>query len=531
MGKNIKFGDDARKEMQKGINKLADAVKVTMGAQGRHVTISNEFGINQATKDGVTVAKAVAGSFSKSFQNVGSKMVSEVCVKVAEEAGDGTTTAAVLTQAIYNSGIKAINNGANPVLLSKGIGLAVDEIVNHLIESSEKVTFNTIKDIATISANNDEEIGSLIADAVKEIGINAIITPEKSKANKTYVELIEGLEFESGYLSHYFVTNPDKMIVEHKIPAIYIYEGSITSIHQIMPMIEYVQKNGFPLLLIANDIHGEVLNLLALNKTKANFPVVAVRAPYYGETRREFLEDIAITTGATIISSELQEFNPEVLGRCDKIIVKKENTIIISGHGDKNVIKERVTSLNKRIENDKEINNEKFIKERISKLTGGVGIVYVGGNTELEMKERFDRVEDALLAVRSAVSEGVIIGGGMAYLIALNKSSLRYLISLKDLEITDVDRGKLIIYESVCEPFKQIIRNSGKDANSIFDFITEQMTSKTYNLGLDVKSESDELIDMKEAGIIDPVKVPRVALESAASIASILLTTECSVIN
>lgn len=514
MGKNIKFGDDARKQIQKGVNKLADAVKVTMGAQGRYVTISNNFGINHATKDGVTVAKAVAGSLPKPFQNVGSKMVSEVCIKVAEEAGDGTTTAAVLTQAIYNSGLEAIKNGANPVLLSKGINLAVEEVVKYLTDSAEKVTFETIKDIATISANNDEEIGNLIADAVKQIGMNAIITPEKSKANRTYVEVIEGLEFESGYLSHYFVTNPDKMTVEHKSPAIYIYDGTINSIHQIMPMLNYVQPQGYPLVIIANDIHGEVLNLLALNKTKANFPVVAIRAPYYGDTRREFVEDIALTTGATIISSELQEFNPEVLGGCDKIVVKKDNTIIIAGHGDKNVIEERVDSLKKRIKNDKEIENKKFIQERISKLSGGVAMVYVGGNTELEMKERFDRVEDALLAVRSAVSEGIVAGGGIAFVNA-------ELTFNEDNE--DVNLGKTIVSEAIIEPFKQILRNAGEDPDVVYDALT--YTGQGY----DVKN--GDVVDMKQAGIIDPVKVSRVALESAASITSILLTTECSVIN
>lgn len=837
MTKNIIFGDDARKEIQKGINKLANAVKVTMGAQGRYVTISNKFGINQATKDGVTVAKAVAGSLSKPFQNAGSKMVSEVCVKVAEEAGDGdqplysriytpngyvqmkdlkigdvicgtngttqkvmgiypkgrkqifkikffdgreaecssghlweiinkngkkeiiktsdlydkgvktkgrhnfyspitkiehsvkdlpidpyllgvllgdgslsgtgdieislgkkkkhildkiilpigfslktkyvdsknyyrvkikgtscdgltfknilseigllgsksntkfipqdylfstikdrelllqglldtdgyinkrglfeystisdkltdnfvslcrslgktvrvrkkirtvndgsysnnsinlitemkgfkygnkiisitkedsftemqcikvtnddslyitdnyvtthnTTTSAVLTQAIYNSGLNAIKNGANPVLLKKGINLAVEEVVKYLKDSAEEVTIETIKDIATISANNDEEIGSLIADAVKQIGMNAIITPEKSKANKTYVEVIEGLEFESGYLSHYFVTNPDKMVVEHKSPAIYIYEGTINSIHQIMPMLEYVQPNGFPLVLIANDIHGEVLNLLALNKTKGNFPVVVIRAPYYGDTRREFLEDIALTTGATIVSSELQKFNPDMLGGCDKIVVKKDNTIIMAGHGDKNVIQDRVDSLKKRIENDKEIKNKKFLQERISKLSGGVAMVYVGGNTELEMKERFDRVEDALLAVRSAVSEGIVAGGGIAFV----NANLTF-----NEDDDDVNLGKTIVSEAIIEPFKQILKNAAQDPDIIYEALTHT------GQGYDVKIGN--VVDMKEAGIIDPVKVLRVALESAASIASILLTTECSVIN
>jgi chaperonin GroEL len=517
MKDNIIFGEEARREIQKGINKLADAVKVTMGAQGRYVTISNQFGVNQATKDGVTVAKAVAGSLSEPFENVGSRMVSEVCVKVADLAGDGTTTAAVLAQAIYNAGIKAINDGANPVLLSKGIKLAVDKVVQHLIDSAEDVTIDTIKDIATISANNDSEIGDLITEAVLKLGMNAVITPEKSKANKTYVDYSEGLEFESGYLSHYFVTNPDKMLVEHNSPAIFIYDGVINSVQQIMPMLQYVQNEKFPLVIIANDIHGEVLNLLALNKSKANFPIVAIRAPYYGDTRREFVEDIALTTGATIISSELQEFSAEVLGGCDKVIVKKDNTIIISGHGDKEEIKERISSLKNRIANNREIENEKFIRERISKLSGGIAVVYVGGNTELEMKERFDRVEDALLAVRSAVSEGVIDGGGIAYINAILPYN-----KLDDYH-DDVLTGFDIIMKSISEPFRQIIKNAGLVPDDIYDKLEHS------GQGYDVKS--GKFVIMKDAGIIDPLKVARVALESAASISSILLTTECSVIN
>lgn len=517
MENNIQFGENAREEIQKGVNILADAVKVTLGAQGRNVLISNKFGIRQATKDGVTVAKAVAGSLKDPLQDTGAQMVADVAIKVADDAGDGTTTASVLTQAIYNRGLKAIEDGANPILLKKGIDSATQQVVRLLLTSSEKVTLSKIKDIATISANNDEELGILIADAVKKIGMDAIITPEKSKGNKTYVDVIKGLDFETGYLSHYFVTDADKMITELESPAIYIYDGVINSIHQIMPMLKEVQQKGHPLVIIANDIHGEVINLLALNKQKANFPVVALRAPYYGDTRKEFIEDIAISTGATIVVSELDEFDSNVFGGCDKIIVKKESTIIMSGHGKKEDVELRINNLKERVK-DKEIENKKFLNERISKLSGGVAIVYVGGNTTLEMKERFDRVEDALLAVKSAVSEGIVAGGGIAYLGCdeiINDSS----------EHSDVALGRLIILDSLLEPCKQIIRNAGEDPSKIILNILD----KPKGTGYDVKT--GKYVDMKKSGIIDPVKVSRVALESAASIAGILLTTECSVIN
>lgn len=514
MDNNIKFGDEARQEIQKGVNILANAVKVTLGAKGRNVVISNKFGIRQATKDGVTVAQAIAGSLSDPLQDTGAQMVADVAIKVAEEAGDGTTTATVLTQAIYNKGLEVINQGANPVLVKKGIESAVQDVIKHLKKTSKKVSLSKIKDIATISANNDETIGKLIADTVKKIGMDAVITPEKSKANKTYADVVKGLDFETGYLSHYFVTDEDKMTAELNSPAIYIYDGVINSIHQIMPMLKYVQDQGHPLVIIANDIHGEVINILALNKVKAGFPVVALRAPYYGDTRKEFIEDIAISTGAEIVVSELDGFNPDVFGGCDKIVVKKESTIIMTGHGDKTLVQERISNLKERAK-DKEVENKSFLNERISKLSGGVAVIYVGGNTELEMKERYDRVEDALLAVKSAVSEGIISGGGTAYLGA-------YINSNKN---TDINEGINIIREAITEPIKQIMKNAGLDGEEIL----QDIVNSDQGMGYDVKGE--RLVPMVNSGIIDPVKVSRVALESAASIASILLTTECSVIN
>jgi len=517
MQENIKFGNEARKEIQKGVNTLADAVKVTLGAQGRNVLISNQFGVRKATKDGVTVAKAVAGSIKEPLQDTGAQMVADVAIKVADDAGDGTTTATVLTQAIYNKGIEAIENGANPIMLKKGIDTAVKQIVSNLIESSEEITLPKIRNIATISANNDEEIGNLILKAVEEIGMNAIITPEESKGHKTYVDVIEGLEFETGYLSHYFVTDPDKMVVEHQSPAIYIYDGVINSIHQIMPILQYIQEAKHPLVIIANDIHGEVINLLALNKQKANFPVVAMRAPYYGDTRKEFIEDISISTGATIVVSELDDFNPDVFGGCDKIIVKKDSTIIMSGHGDKENILSRVSNLKERLK-DKEVENKDFLNERISKLLGGVAVIYVGGNTTLEMKERFDRVEDALLAVKSAVSEGIVSGGGMCY----KENSV---ITMNPDDDFDYNQGIQIVANSVNEPFKQIITNAGLLPHDVH----MELALKPKGTGYNVKT--GEYVNMRDEGIIDPLKVARVALESAASIASILLTTECSVIN
>ena len=526
MQENIKFGEEAREEIKKGVNLLADAVKVTLGAQGRNVLISNNFGVRQTTKDGVTVAKAVAGTIKDSLQDAGAQMVADVAIKVAEDAGDGTTTASVLTQFIYNKGVEAINNGHNPVEIKKGIDEATGEIVDALKELSEDVTPEKIRDIATISANNDKELGNLIADAFDKVGIDGSITPEKSKGKETYVDIINGIEFETGYMSPYFVTSQDKMIVEYENPAVYLYDGVINSIHDIMELVQHTRTGGYPLVIIANDINGEVINLLALNKQKNNLPVVALRAPFYGQERKEFVEDIAVSTGATVVVSEMDKFSPDILGGCDKIIVKRDNTIIMGGHGDKELVDSRVLSLKSRL-SVKEEEQLKFIQERISKLSGGVGVMYVGGNTELEMKERFDRVEDALLAVKSAISEGIVSGGGIAYMDAVTTVHPSGTFPNNG---KSFDMGKNIIYRACNQPFNQIIKNASLDLKEVSEMIVNSYTNGEFlSIGFDVKTS--EVVNMKESGIIDPTKVSRVALESSASIAGILLTTECSVIN
>ena len=527
MQDNIKFGKEAREEIRKGVNVLANSVKVTLGAQGRNVLISNKFGIRQTTKDGVTVAKAVAGSLKEPLQDTGAQMVADVAIKVAEEAGDGTTTASVLTQYIYNRGVSAINNGHNPVELKSGIDFATKEVVNTLKEMSEEVTPSKVRDIATISANNDRELGNLIADAFDKVGIDGTITPEKSKGKETYVDIINGIEFETGYMSPYFVTNQDKMVVEYDNPAIYLYDGVINSIHDIMDLVQHARVEGFPLVILANDINGEVINLLALNKQKTNLPIVAIRAPFYGQDRKEFVEDIAISTGATVVVSEMDKFNQGLLGGCDKIIIKKDSTIIMGGHGNEGLIKSRISSLKTRL-SDKDGEQVNFLQERVSKLSGGVGVMYVGGNTTLEMKERFDRVEDSLLAVKSAISEGIVSGGGVAYMDAFNFLNPSGVLPNT---LSSFDEGRNIIYDACKEPFKQIIKNASLDLKEVLEMIVnhQPLCHKCSGIGFDVKSM--EVVNMKESGIIDPTKVSRVALESSASIAGILLTTECSVIN
>jgi len=525
MQENIKFGKEAREEIKKGVDVLADAVKVTLGAQGRNVLISNKFGIRQATKDGVTVAKAVAGTLKDNLQDTGAQMVADVAIKVAEDAGDGTTQASVLTQSIFGAGIEAINKGANPVELKKGIDSATKEITGALKELSEEVTPDKIKAIATISANNDWLLGELIADAFHKVGIDGTITPEKSKGKETYVDIINGIEFETGYMSPYFVTNQDKMVVEYENPAIYLYDGVINSIHDIMDLVQNAKAGGFPLVIIANDINGEVINLLALNKQKTNLPIVAIRAPFYGQDRKEFVEDIAVSTGATVVVSEMDKFDTKLLGGCDKILIKKDSTIIMGGHGEKELVDSRVSSLKERL-NSKEQEQGKFLQERVSKLSGGVGVMYVGGNTELEMQERFDRVEDALLAVKSAISEGISPGGGIAYIDAVLSVSQ----SLSDGKgSSSFNKGVGIITTACYAPFRQILTNASLKINEVYDELLKTNGDDVYGMGYDVKTF--EVVNMKESGIIDPTKVSRVALESASSIAGILLTTECSVIN
>ena len=525
MQENIKFGKEAREEIKKGVDVLANAVKVTLGAQGRNVLIANKFGVRQATKDGVTVAKAVAGTIKDPLQDTGAQMVADVAIKVAEDAGDGTTQASVLTQAIFSAGIDAINTGCNPVELKRGIDSATKEITKALKSLSEEVTPDKIKDIATISANNDQELGSLIADAFSKVGIDGTITPEKSKGKETYVDIINGIEFETGYMSPYFVTNQDKMVVEYENPAIYLYDGVINSIHDIMDLVQNAKTGGFPLVIIANDINGEVINLLALNKQKTNLPIVAIRAPFYGQDRKEFVEDIAISTGATVVVSEMDKFDSKLLGGCDKIIIKKDSTIIMGGHGEKESVESRVASLKERL-NSKEQEQGKFLQDRVSKLSGGVGVMYVGGNTELEMKERFDRVEDALLAVKSAISEGIVPGGGIAYIDAV--------LTVKELNnkpkgSSTFERGREIIATACYEPFRQILTNAGLKISEVYEELLKANGEDVYGMGYDVKNFC--VVNMKESGIIDPTKVSRVALESASSIAGILLTTVCSVIN
>ncbi len=523
MAKDIKFDVDVRAKMKAGADALADAVKVTLGPKGRNVVIDKKFGAPQVTKDGVTVAKEV--ELGDRFENMGAQMVKEVASKTNEIAGDGTTTATVLAQAIINVGLKNVAAGANPMDLKKGIDKAVDKVVSELKKNSHEVgdDYSKIEQVGTISANNDPYIGKLIADAMSKVKKDGVITVEEAKGTETEVKVVEGMQFDRGYISPYFVTNSDKMETVLDDPYVLITDKKISAMDDLMPVLEPVVREGKALLIIAEDVDGQALTTLVVNRLRGTIKVAAVKAPGYGDRRKEMLEDIAILTGGTVISEErgysLANATVELLGKAEKITITKENTTIVGGAGDKQQIADRSEVIRSQIETSTSDYDKEKLRERLGKLAGGVAVLYVGATTEVEMKEKKDRVEDALNATRAAVEEGYLPGGGVAYIRAAE--------SLKDLKGANDDEntGIHIIARAIEEPLRQIAANAGVEASVIIQKIREGKGDFGYNAG------TGEYVNMFEAGVIDPTKVSRVALENAASVAGMFLTTECGIVD
>ncbi|MEG0602796.1 MAG: chaperonin GroEL, partial [Mucinivorans sp.] len=493
--------------------------KVTLGPKGRNVVIEKKFGAPQITKDGVTVAKEV--ELEDKFENMGAQMVKEVASKTGDDAGDGTTTATVLAEAIITGGIKNVTAGANPMDLKRGIDMAVSEVVAQLKKQSQKVgdDISKIEQVATISANNDKMIGSLIAEAMGKVKKEGVITVEEAKGTETHVEVVEGMQFDRGYISPYFITDTEKMLAELEKPYILITDKKISTMKELLPMLEPVAQGGRALLIIAEDVDGEALSSLVLNKLRGTLKIAAVKAPGFGDRRKEMLQDIAILTGATVISEEtglkLDAATIEMLGTAEKVTLTKDNTTIVDGAGKKTAIKERVAQIRSQIEATKSDYDREKLQERLAKLAGGVAVLYVGAATEVEMKEKKDRVDDALAATRAAVDEGIIPGGGVAYLRAAE--SLDKLKASTDDELTGIQ----IIKRAIEEPLRQIVFNAGGEGSVVVNKVKEGKGAFGYN------ARTDVFEDMFKAGIIDPTKVARVALENAASVASMFLTTEC----
>ncbi len=523
MAKDIRFDADVRSRMKQGVDILADAVKVTLGPKGRNVVIDKKFGAPQITKDGVTVAKEV--ELKDRFANMGAQMVKEVASKTNEQAGDGTTTATVLAQAIINAGLKSVTSGASPVDLKKGIDKAVAAVVEDLKAHSQSVgdDYSKIEQVGTVSANNDAKIGKLIADAMSKVKTDGVITVEEAKGTETEVKVVEGMQFDRGYISPYFMTDSDKMEARLDSPLILVTDKKISTMKDLMPVLEPIAREGKSLLIIAEDVDGEALTTLVVNRLRGTLKVAAVKAPGFGDRRKEMLQDIATLTGATLISEErgftLENATPEMLGKAEKVTITKENTTIVGGAGNKEDIAERVESIRKQIAVSTSEYDKEKLKERLGKLAGGVAVLFVGATTEVEMKEKKDRVEDALNATRAAVEEGYLPGGGVAYIRAVE--------ALKDLngDNEDQNTGIHIIANAIEEPIRQIARNAGVDGSIIIQKISEGKGDFGYN------ARTGEYMNMFEAGVIDPTKVSRVALENAASVAGMFLTTECGIVD
>jgi chaperonin GroEL len=519
MAKEIVFEIDARDRLKKGVDALANAVKATLGPKGRNVVIDKKFGAPQITKDGVTVAKEI--ELADAVENMGAQMVKEVASKTNDIAGDGTTTATVLAQAIISTGLKNVAAGANPMDLKRGIDKAVSTVVTELEKLSQEVGSDNdkIKQVATISANNDEAIGTLIAEAMKVVGNDGVITVEEAKGTETEVKTVEGMQFDRGYLSPYFVTNAEKMIAELENPHILIFDKKISNMKDLLPILEPVAQSGNPLLIIAEDVDGEALATLVVNKIRGSLKIAAVKAPGFGDRRKAMLEDIAILTGGTMISEErgfkLENATLDMLGTCEKIEIDKDNTTVINGAGVKDDILARTNQIKAQIETTTSDYDKEKLQERLAKLAGGVAVLYVGAATEVEMKEKKDRVDDALAATRAAVEEGIIPGGGIGYIRAaeaLNEKS-----GLNE----DENTGIKIVKRAIEEPLRTIIANAGGEGAVIVQKVKEG--KKDY--GFNARTETYE--NLFKSGVIDPTKVSRIALENAASIASMLLTTEC----
>ena len=523
MAKDIKFNKDARELLKSGVDQLADAVKVTLGPKGRNVVIGKKFGAPQITKDGVTVAKEI--ELEDSFENAGAQLVKSVASKTGDDAGDGTTTATILTQAIVTEGLKNVAAGANPMDLKRGIDKAVNKVVDFIKESAEIVgdNYDKIEQVATVSANNDPEIGKLLADAMRKVSKDGVITIEESKTRDTNIDVVEGMQFDRGYLSSYFVTDTDKMEVLMENPYILIYEKKISNVKDFLPILQPAAESGRPLLVIAEDVDSEALTTLVVNRLRGGLKICAVKAPGFGDRRKAMLEDIAVLTGGVVISEDkgltLDKATLEMLGSAKKVTVSKDFTTIVDGAGSKESIAERVNSIKSEIANTKSQYDKEKLQERLAKLAGGVAVLYVGANSEVEMKEKKDRVDDALCATRAATEEGVVVGGGTTYIRAQEV--------LKDLtgENPDEQTGINIVCRAIEEPLRQIVYNAGGEGAVVVNKVREGKGDFGYN------ARRDQYEDLRAAGVIDPAKVSRVALENAASIAGMFLTTECIVVD
>ena len=523
MAKEIKFNSDARELLKSGVDQLANAVKVTLGPKGRNVVIGKKFGAPQITKDGVTVAKEV--ELEDNFENAGAQLVKSVASKTGDDAGDGTTTATILTQAIVTEGLKNVTAGANPMDLKRGIDKAVAKVVDHIKASAEVVgdNYDKIEQVATVSANNDPEIGKLLADAMRKVSKDGVITIEESKTRETSIGVVEGMQFDRGYLSGYFVTDTDKMECDMENPYILIYDKKISNVKDFLPILQPAAESGRPLLVIAEDVDSEALTTLVVNRLRAGLKICAVKAPGFGDRRKAMLEDIAVLTGGVVISEEkglsLDKATLEMLGTAKKVTISKDNTTIVDGAGEKEAIKDRVAQIKNEIAASTSSYDKEKLQERLAKLSGGVAVLYVGANSEVEMKEKKDRVDDALCATRAAMEEGVVVGGGTTYIRAQE--------ALKDLkgENADEQTGINIVCRAIEEPLRQIIANAGGEGAVVVNKVREGKGDCGYNARKDVYE------DLRAAGVIDPAKVSRVALENAASIAGMFLTTECLIVD
>lgn len=523
MAKELKFNMEARDLMKRGVDQLADAVKVTLGPKGRNVIIEKKFGAPQITKDGVTVAKEV--ELDDHFENTGAQLVKSVASKTGDDAGDGTTTATILAQAIVSVGLKNVTAGANPMDLKRGIDKAVAAVVEYIKNSAEKVddNYDKIEQVATVSANNDPEIGKLIADAMRKVSKEGVITIEESKSRDTYINVVEGMQFDRGYLSSYFVTDTEKMECVMDNPYILLYDKKISNIKEFLPILQPAAESGRPLLVIAEDVDSEALTTLVVNRLRGGLKICAVKAPGFGDRRKAMLEDIATLTGGLVISEEkglkLEQTTLDMLGTCEKVNITKDNTTIVNGAGDKQLIADRVQAIKNEIASSTSSYDKEKLQERLAKMAGGVAVLYVGANSEVEMKEKKDRVDDALCATRAAIEEGVVAGGGTTYIRALS--------ALKDLkgENADEQTGINIVERAIEEPLRQIVANAGGEGAVVVQKVREGEGDYGYN------ARTDAYEDMRKAGVIDPAKVSRVALENAASIAGLFLTTECLIVD
>ena len=523
MAKDIKFNKDARELLKSGVDQLADAVKVTLGPKGRNVVLGKKFGAPQITKDGVTVAKEI--ELEDSFENAGAQLVKSVASKTGDDAGDGTTTATILTQAIVTEGLKNVAAGANPMDLKRGIDKAVNEVVDFIKNNAEIVgnNYDKIEQVATVSANNDPEIGKLLADAMRKVSKDGVITIEESKTRDTNIDVVEGMQFDHGYLSGYFVTDTDKMEVLMENPYILLYDKKISNVKDFLPILQPAAESGRPLLVIAEDVDSEALTTLVVNRLRGGLKICAVKAPGFGDRRKAMLEDIAVLTGGVVISEDkgltLDKATLEMLGSAKKVTVSKDFTTIVDGAGSKESIAERVNAIKSEIVNTKSQYDKEKLQERLAKLAGGVAVLYVGANSEVEMKEKKDRVDDALCATRAATEEGVVIGGGTTYIRAQE--------ALKDLKGDNPDEqtGINIVCRAIEEPLRQIVSNAGGEGAVVVNKVREGKGDFGYN------ARCDKYEDLRVAGVIDPAKVARVALENAASIAGMFLTTECIVVD